>query len=466
MTLSNRLWIALALFLLPILYNGAHYTGLPQSRPTPQIPPYGTFRAAQAPTASAPLEAPQVSHPGARVLIDFNHDNTFQLADIELFTRALAARGASVELYFVTDIDSRPLAERLKYASAFVLFSPYRVFDSAETAALRQFVAQGGRLLVFADAYRGLQGYSGEFPDTIASNLILAPYGLSFTGNYLYNLQENDANFRNVKFSAFEAAPLTEGLKQIVFYGARSVNLTDGQALIRGDENVLSSLNDQPGEYTVLGLDPSGNVAAIGSYTFMTPPFDQSADNARFIQNLAEFALSAQRTPDLSAYPYLFTRPVNILVAGEAQLTAENISALAGIQASLRAAGLSASLSQTPGSGDKIIIASFSQQDETLTPYFEQFDLTFEEGGDTVTIANLGDFGIAGNGFLFYLPGFRQNTLLILADTPEDQASLLQALSYGDLNFCMLQSSVAVCPVGFGGSFGSDTGGDAAAAGG
>ena len=33
MTLKNRLWIALGLFLLPILFQAAHYTGLPQPRP-------------------------------------------------------------------------------------------------------------------------------------------------------------------------------------------------------------------------------------------------------------------------------------------------------------------------------------------------------------------------------------------------------------------------------------------------
>jgi len=456
MNKTNRLWIALALFLLPVLYTAAHYTGLPQFRPTPQIPPYDSFSAPAAPAASASLEAPQVTHPGAKVLIDINHQNTFQMADVELFTRALAARGAAVEMYFVTDLDYRPLAERLKNADAFVLFSPYMVFSVDETTALRQFVAQGGRLLVFADAYRGLQGYTGEFPDTVASNLLLAPYGLSFAGNYLYNLQDNDANFRNVKFSQFSESAITEGLKQVVFYGARAVNLTGGQALIWADESVLSSLNDQPGNYAVLGIDSSGSVLAVASYTFMTPPFDQSADNARLIQNLAEFALSGQRTADLTAYPYIFRRPVSVSVAGSAQLTAETLTALAGTQTSLRAAGIALSLSEKPGSGDWLILGSFSAEDELLAPYFDQFGVTFDELGDTVSITNLGTFGRAGNGFLFYLPGLNHNALLLVTDTPEDLTTLLQTLSYGDLSGCVLQGGIGVCPVGAGGSFGGE----------
>ena len=332
MTLKNRLWIALGLFLLPILFQAEHYTGLPQPRPTPQMPEYASFRAPEAPTPSAELVPAEVNHSGARILLDLNHQNTYQIADVELFTRALAARGATVEYYFITDLDTRPLAERLKYADAFVLFSPYMIFEASEVTALRDFVAQGGRLLVFADAYRGVQGYSGEFPDTVSANLLLAPYGLSFTGNYVYNLAENDGNFRNVKLNDFAENALTSGLKQVVFYGARSVNITGGEALIRGDANLRSSLNDQGGGLAVAGVDASGNVAAIGSYTFMTPPFDQAADNARLIQNLAEFALSGQRLPALANFPFVFTRPVSLVTAGNAKLTAETLTAVAGLQ--------------------------------------------------------------------------------------------------------------------------------------
>lgn len=455
MTLKNRLWIALALFLLPILLLAAHYTGLPQPRKTPQLPEYASFHAPAAPSPAAELPPVEVNHRGAHVLLDINHENTYQIADVELFTRALAARGAIVEYYFLSDLDARPLAERLKYASAFVLFSPYMVFEATEITALHDFVAQGGRLLVFADAYRGLSGYSGEFPDTVSANLVLAPYGLSFTGNYVYNLAENDSNFRNIKLSNFAENALTDGLKQVVFYGARSVNLTGGAALIYGDANLRSSLNDQGGSLAVAGVDTSGNVAAIGSYTFMTPPFDQAADNARLIQNLAEFALGGQRLPTLTNFPFVFTRPVSLVTAGNAQLTAETLAAVAGLQTTLRGINQPLSVAADTGSGDWLILGSFTDSD-LLNPYFDQFGVTFEDGGETVTIAGLGEIGRAGNGFILFLPGLNHNALLLLADAPEDLVTLINLAAYGDLSGCVVQQNIGVCPVGSGGTFGGE----------
>ncbi|GAB4502689.1 MAG: hypothetical protein Fur0035_22440 [Anaerolineales bacterium] len=455
MTLKNRLWIALAFFLLPVLFQAAHYTGLPQPRKTPQLPQYASFSAPQAPAPSASLAPAEVNHSGARVLLDLNHQNTYQIADVELFTRALAARGATVEYYFVTDLDTRPLAERLKYADAFVLFSPYMIFEASEISALRDFVAQGGRLLVFADAYRGLQGYNGEFPDTVSANLLLAPYGLSITGNYVYNLAENDGNFRNVKLSDFAENPLTSGLKQVVFYGARSVNVTDGAALIRGDANLRSSLNDQGGNLAVMGVDASGNVAAIGSYTFMTPPFDQAADNARLIQNLAEFALSGTRLPALTNFPFVFSRPVSLVTAGNAQLSADTLTAVAGLQQTLRGINIPLSVAADTGSGDWLILGSFSDS-ELLNPYFDQFGVTFEDGGETVKISGLGEIGRAGNGVILFVPGLNHNALVLLADAPEDLVTLINLTAYGDLAGCVVQQNIGVCPVGSGGAFGGE----------
>ncbi len=455
MTLKNHLWVGFGLFLLPILFQAAHYTGLPQPRPTPQLPQYANFSIPEAPTPSASLAPAEVNHSGARVLIDINHQNSFQLLDVELFTRALAARGAAVEYYFVSDLDLRPLAERLKYADAFVLFSPYSLFEASEISALRDFVSQGGRLLVFADAYRGMQGYNGEFPDTVFSNLLLAPYGLSFAGNYVYNLAENDGNFRNVKLNSFAENVLTDGLKQVVFYGARSVNVTRGAALIRGDANLRSSLNDQGGELAVAGLDSSGNVAAIGSYTFMTPPFDQAADNARLIQNLAEFALGGERLPTLTNFPFVFTRPVSLVTAGNTQLTTETLTAVAGLQQTLRGINLPLSVAADTGSGDWLILGSFSDS-ELLNPYFDQFGVKFEEGGETVTIAGLGEISRAGNGVILLLPGLNHNALVLLADAPEDLVALINLAAYGDLSGCVIQENIGLCPVGSGGSFGGE----------
>jgi len=91
-----------------------------------------------------------------------------------------------------------------------------------------------------------------------------------------------------------------------------------------------------------------------------------------------------------------------------------------------------------------------------LNPYFDQFGVTFEDGSETITIAGLGEIGRAGNGVILFLPRLNHNALVLLADTPEDLAMLINLAAYGDLSGCVVQQNIGVCPVGSGGAFGGE----------
>src|SRR3989304_5227563 len=85
----------------------------------------------------------------------------------------------------------------------------------------------GGRRRVVLDPPRGGGGIdifgfvlSGSAQDVSSVNLLLEPHDLAFSNDYLYNVLQNEGNFRNVFLSPGEPADLTGDLSQAVFYAA------------------------------------------------------------------------------------------------------------------------------------------------------------------------------------------------------------------------------------------------------
>ena len=89
-------------------------------------------------------------------------------------------------------------------------------------------------MAVFTDPTRGLVIYDptgdpiGNIPDTTEVNPLLEPFGITINSDYLYNLEENEGNFRNVYFESFGKSVLTWGLKKVVLYGTHSLETDFG----------------------------------------------------------------------------------------------------------------------------------------------------------------------------------------------------------------------------------------------
>jgi hypothetical protein len=73
--------------------------------------------------------------------------------------------------------------------------------------------------------------------------------------------------------------------------------------------------------------------------------------------------------------------------------------------------------------------------------------------GEYVKLAPFGKIGQSGNAILLYRTATTGNTLVLLASNLTDMTSLLATLAGGDLSGCVIQGDLAVCSVGFGGSF-------------
>jgi hypothetical protein len=460
---KNMLWIiALAALTVPILARGlSYYRGVPQ-RPEIATPDYQALTISQPPLETPAMEE-KLEQTSGIVLFDLTHANLYQTHETQSLKEAIERRGGQVQ----SITDTTLLENRLKYASAYVVISPTVPFTADELRIAQNYVDRGGRLLVFTDATRGIvytDYFSGaviNYSDAGMVNPLLSPFGVTVNNDYLYNVKEHEGNFRNVFFGDFGKDELTFGLKQVALYGTHSVKSPSGLTLLRGTASTLSSMDDahDPAEGGA-ALSENGNVLVFGDFTFLTSPYQNTADNATLIANIADFALGGKQTITLANFPYIFTQSVvQVYPTSEIKLSAETIAAISGLQTSLRNVGIALEIvDKAPRDGDALILGTFTPSDDLLNftdPFNIQLD---DETSETIAVKNLGEIGRSGNGLLLFEKNKNGNTLTLLADTPENLISLLNTVAGGSLSGCVLQGDIGICGVGYGGSFSADTG--------
>lgn len=448
--------------------------------------------------ASLTLPMPDISTPEATtksnlienyvVLIDFEHGNNFVLAEIENLTQPITQSGAKLE---ISNFDL-PLSERLKYCNAYVVIAPTYSFVGDEIRAIIHFVQRGGKLLVIADPTRNYytnnsysyDGATQYLSGADVANLLLAPFEIAFAEDYLYNLVENEANYRNVFFTNFNDDALTNDLSKIALYGAHSIQTTQ-KVLISGDENTLSSLTDQGGELAVAATTENGGVLAMGDMNFLTSPYYQVADNQHLLNNVIQFLLGATRTYDLADFPYLFHRTVSVLTPGKDVMDRDLVTTLSEAQLSLRSLDLSIEVTDTPTEGNDLLVSGTYRQREDLEIYLKPFDLEFSkepiveeenygsildtpeptmtpfltdewnfdtETQDAVMVPGLGKFAVQDVGLILFQSTPERNTLTLLASNSEALKELTSnVFNYRDLSRCLIADSIAVCNLDSGG---------------
>ena len=456
--------IALAVFVLPLLlrliwFFPGFYT--PHAVVTPD---YAHLKLPEAPVSTTlPNQVKQV---GGVVILDNAHSDQYQPSDIQTLMDAIGQRGARVEL----NNDATKLEAQLKYASAYLVFSPYYKFTPDDMQVIQDFVGRGGRMAVFTDPTRGLVLHDlagnpvSNVPDITTVNPVLEPFGITFNGDYLYNLAENEGNFRNVYFESFSKSDLTWGLKKVILYGTHSLETDSGLTLISGDSNTFSSQtdatpnNDPKQGWAAAALDKTGNVLAVGDFTFMASPYNTVGDNAVFISNIADFLLGGKLQYTLSDFPYTFTgKSVDILPTSNIQMTANLIGAISKFQSSYKDINTEVNIVQDATSSQNLIVLGTLSKADDLDKYVKPFNLTMEDANDYIELPGFGKLGKTGNSVLLFRSGKDGNTLVLLADTQDNLETLLSNLSSDDLSSCVLQGNVGVCSIGVSGSFSTNT---------
>jgi len=445
-------YIALAALLLPILARAIWFYRGVADRPEIATPDFASFAAPQAPVNSNASNE-DVKQLNGVVVIDQVHGNQFSMNDIVAFTSAIQQRGGKIE----TLTDAYSLEYQLKYASAFVSISPSYQFTAFETQTLQNFAERGGRILVFTDPTRNfisvdfISGNPVAFGDSNAANSLLKGFGITVNNDYLYNTQKNEGNFRNVFFDQFGKSELTFGLKEIALYGTHSLESASGLILLGGSESNLSSSNDahNPNQGGAV-LSADGNVAAFGDATFLSSPYSTYTDNATLISNLADFALTGKQTITLQNFPYIFNgKTVNVYIAPDLNKNTSLITALSGLQSSLRFMNIEMRfVDAVPSSGDTIIISTFLLDEDTQA-IANKFDIEF---GSSINTVEFGEVSSSGTGIFLFDSTSKGNTLVILAGSEDDVIAMMGLVSGGNINSCLTSDKVAVCSVGFGGS--------------
>ncbi|HEY4667120.1 MAG TPA: DUF4350 domain-containing protein [Anaerolineales bacterium] len=472
--IRNRVWIALALIALPLAGRTLwHYRGFYRPASPIQVPAYAEFSPPQPPLTEAAFESreaaaePEGAHAGPQklVLFDQSHSNRFSMSELRSLTTALSAQGARIEVLDSSSaFDELGLEGRLKYASSFVVVAPSVVFSHSEVTAVEDFVGRGGRLLVVLDPTRTGSGidvfgflFLAPSDDVSAANQLLRSFDLSFSDDYLYNLLDNEGNFRNVLLRGFGDHPLTAGLQTVALYAARSVQTQAGTLLLSGDSATLSSLTDAGGGLAAAALAPGAQTLALGDLTFMTPPYDAVADNARFIHNLAEYLLGGERRLNLQDLPFVFSGPVSVVQSDDFSLQAETLVALRAMSLALGPAGVSLSFpADAPSAGDLLVLGLF-EPDPELGDLIEPFDLVLPANAEDGRLGTpeFGSVNPAGIGFVGLARADGHTTLILLASDQAGLVSLLETVGQGLLSDCLFSESTALCQIGEGAGFGS-----------
>ncbi|MFC2006465.1 hypothetical protein ACFLVG_05910 [Chloroflexota bacterium] len=258
------------------------------------------------------------------ILIDSAHDNAFNKEELNVLLLRLVSRGSTIKFLSEEDdlktellgeeeeeeleeeleeepldgevveegtlseeqeVPEKPLAEeeeeeKLPPADAFIVVCPQLEFSKDEVETVDEFLDNGGKLLLVADPTRY---------DSI--NSLSINFGLIFESDYLYNMKENENNYRNIFIAEFKENKLTEGLKKIVFYTAGSISSANSSIAFVG-ENTFSNVVETRSKLSPIVLAQDSKVLAIYDLTFMTEPQNGILDNNRLISNVADWLMS------------------------------------------------------------------------------------------------------------------------------------------------------------------------------
>jgi len=325
MKIRTKLLIFFVLLILPIagrwgwFYRGSYQapdiSELDESQIAPAIASYHSFE-----------DEPVAGH--GHVIIDLAHANNLKINDLAPLRDRLEARNVTINAFEGTDI---PLKSQLKRATGFVVIAPAENYTAEEIEVITNFVEDGGRLLLAADPTRPVPSADadGPFPDLFsvlfptsavpAINSLANAFDVTFYNDYLYNVNDNEGNYRNVKFSTFaNEHPLTQNLDTIVLFSTHSLQ-SDGLSLVIGDEETHSPVRSGETALTTVALTTNEQVLALGDITFLTAPYHTIADNDRFLSHIADWlAVDGRQRDDLEDFPSLFEHPVDLVqVSGE-----------------------------------------------------------------------------------------------------------------------------------------------------
>ena len=364
------------------------------------------------------------------LLVDAAHRNSFRPAEVVSFLNRIGPRGYEIKYlgdFSSGDASSRTaqLEEGLRGADSFLVILPRDSYSSQEAGLVEKFSAKGGEVLLIGDPTRrhDINSLAGRF-------------GLDFQPDYLYNIHENDLNFKNIYVRDFQPDQLTQGLKEIVLYTAGSVKSTGPGLAFTDNSNTRSSITDQIAQFQPLVWGNRNNVLALYDLTFMIPPQDSILDNGQLISNLADFLTTGTRDFELSDFPNYLDGEVDILVE-QASLFSLGVD----LKNRLSVAGVGATLRGVEDIARDTIILGLYADSPRAARYLAESGIQLGEGLSTPFTSNI---ELEGTALILLGRNQDRDALVILADSTESLKDAVKQLTSGDFRTGLVDDFVGV----------------------
>ena len=228
------------------------------------------------------------------VLVDVGHENGISESDIQPLVNTLVENGHEGRFFTRQD---RDLNESLRSADAYLVANPRQRYTGEQLAGVEAFERAGGRVLLLSQPAQS-QGMGGLLITRVeqvnnVDSAIGSTFGLAFRSGYVYNLQENQNNYKSVYATPAGSGDLTEGVDRVVFREAAPLVAPDDATTLQGLEGTTLSTTRNGGEYALAAQ--TGNVTAVGDTDFLNAENAYVADNEAFIGNLADFLVSGDK---------------------------------------------------------------------------------------------------------------------------------------------------------------------------
>ena len=307
---GSELFSRVGLFLLVVLVAGALVTvpvqmGQSESTSTPQITveshqPENILVEAPDETGSIEIdEADESKH----IVFDASHGNSVDRSAVSPVVDALTSNGHTVSFYAGDRTAS--INKTLRTADSFVIMSPQESYTASERAGLEAFTDAGGHLLLAGEppsqgsAITSLLGLGTMTTSSAAPlNGVAAPFGLSFSDGYVYDLEEYDNNYRNVYTQPTESSFASTDSSVTVH---EATPVTGGEAILETQSTAKLSSNREAESYTVAAQ--SGEVVAIGDTSIFNSEWVERNDNENFVSSVIEYLLDSDKEPGEPAPP-------------------------------------------------------------------------------------------------------------------------------------------------------------------
>ncbi len=431
------------------------------------------------------------------VVIDYTHDNAFFIEEMNSLLSRIVSRGFSYEVVFdpefVEEAEEGALIDKLSYAKALILPLPRAEYSAEEIDAIEQFVERGGNVLIMGDPTRTVI--------VEALNSIAGSFGIIFANDYLYSLENNDNNYRNVVYSNFGTSPLTNGLEEVVLYASSSVQ-APGHEIIMGDETTFSSTSEGGRETASAVLTTNDQVLAIGDLTFLSEPYSAVESNGIFINNIADFLTEAQPEYRIRDFPVYLNTNVDIVFDDSLVFNSQFEDAVAlkeFLEGTERRVDFTNEISST---NDIIYVSRFDKDLSAIAPYLEEANIalldpngeaeelleeteeveeTQETSGEAaqdalvladdeetdsglfapvsdtppddeerfvagrIQIEGIGELERGGTSLFYLHQAGDRNILIVLSDTADTNADAFDLLLNGGLGDCQAAPQIAVC---------------------